>query len=115
MTRDMPPPFDAGRTPPAQLDGQTLDHSPRAIPVQEAHELLGIAWAAYDRVRAEERDGATLREPACSERCTSCRLECAVIVCGLRMAHRDYQDALVVAGPVLSFDGAAYFTMAGKA
>ncbi len=109
MTRDMPPPFDAGRTPPAHLDGQTLDHSPRAIPVQETHELLGIAWAAFDRARA------TLRGPACSERCTSCRLECAVIVCGLRMAYRDYQGALAAAGPVLSFDGAVYSAMAGRA
>lgn len=109
------PAFDPGRTPPDNLNVTRLDHPARSIPIQEARELLRIAWAAYDRARAEERDGGTLRDPACAELCTHCRLECAVILSGLRMAHRDYQDALAAAGPVLSFGGTVYSTMAGKA
>lgn len=109
------PPFDPGRTPPDSLNVTRLDHPARTIPVQDAHELLRIAWAAYDRARAEERDGGTLRDPACAVRCARCALECAVILSGLRMAHRDYQEALVAAGPVLSFGGAVYSAMAGRA
>lgn len=109
------PPFDPSRTPPDSLNATRLDHPARSIPVQEARELLGIAWAAYDSARAKEWDGGTLRDPACAERCTRCGLECAVILSGLRMAHRDYQDALAAAGPVLSFGGAVYSTMAGRA
>ncbi|WP_156347575.1 MULTISPECIES: hypothetical protein [unclassified Sphingomonas] len=109
------PLFDPSRTPPDSLNATKLDHPARSIPVQEARELLGIAWAAYDRARAEERDGLTLRDPACVERCTRCGLECAVILSGLRMAHRDYRDALAAAGPVLSFGGTVYSAMAGRA
>lgn len=109
------PPFDPRRTPPKSLNATRLDRPARSIPIQEAREILRIAWAAYDRIRAEERDGGTLRDPACAERCTHCRLYCAVILSGLRMAYRDYQDALAAAGPVLSFGGAVYSIMAGRA
>ncbi len=109
------PPFDPSPTPPESLNATRLDRPARSIPIQEAREMLRIAWAAYDRVRAEERDGGTLRDPACAERCTHCRLYCAVILSGLRMAYRDYQDALAAAGPVLSFGGAVYSIMAGRA
>ncbi|KQM98750.1 hypothetical protein [Sphingomonas sp. Leaf25] len=110
----MTPPFDPSRVPPDSLDGAAR-HINHTVPLEWAHELLGIAWAAFDRARADPPVGTVLCNPACTERCANCRLECAVILSGLQMAYRDYQDALAADGPVLSLGGSVYTTMAGRA
>lgn len=106
--------FNPSRVPPASVNGPAR-HTKHAIPLEGAHELLGIAWAAFDRARADPPAGTILRDHACTERCVNCSLECAVILSGLQMAYRDYQDALAADGPVLSFGGAVYCAMAGRA
>lgn len=117
MTPRTPPPFNPTRVPPC--DGDKPRTSPRlpVLSVEEAHYWLGHAWAAYDRARANPEPYRKLvcRDPGCAENCAQCGLQCAIIVGVLWGAYNDYQDALAAAGPVLSFSGAVYSVMAGRA
>lgn len=58
---------DPSRVPPAILNG-TPRQTNRAVPLEQAHGLLGIAWAAFDRARANPPAGPILCAPACAER-----------------------------------------------
>lgn len=121
------PPFDPGRIPPASSDANELNRNDSSgiLSVEEAHNWLGHAWAAFDRARNDAahplptRDSGRPRlrvmRPACVESCSGCTLRCSMTVACLWSAYQDYQDALAAAGPVLSFSGAVYSVMAGRA
>ncbi len=119
MASAQPPRFDPSRQPPASNDGTTPASRAPILPIDKAHKWLGDAWTAFDRARHDARNPAPdrlrCREPACTEHCPVCTLRCSIAVSCLRGAYRDYQDALAAAGPVLSFDGAIYATMGGRA
>ncbi len=111
------PPFGPSRVPPMLTDPIRPAPTNRDLSIEEAHERLGRAWASFDRARFDPDGCGPLHraEAGCEHGCPRCPLACSIILGVLTSMWRDYQTTLEAAGPVLSFGGAVYSAMAGRA